>query len=92
MRAAVLVAAALAGGCYHYAFEHRAADGPTVVHSKRAATYLNGLVGTGRMDPHRYCDDPIRTELRVTATDVLLSIATLLVYTPHTLYVTCPAT
>jgi hypothetical protein len=30
-----------------------------------------------------------RTELRVTATDVAIGIATLLIYVPHTLYVTC---
>jgi hypothetical protein len=36
-----------------------------------------------------YCDQPVRTELRVTAVDVLLSLVTVLIYTPHTLYVTC---
>ena len=50
------------------------------------------LIGTGKIDVTRYCPDPIRTELQVRATDVLLSMVTLLVYTPHTLYVTCPVT
>jgi hypothetical protein len=95
----VLAAIALAGasGCYHYSFEQSgaaAADSlgrPMVTHEVRAPTYLNGFVGTGAVDTSRFCDEPIRTELRVTATDVLLSVATLLIYTPHTLYVTCLA-
>jgi hypothetical protein len=60
-----------------------------VVHVERAGTWLNGFLGTGKIDTSQYCSDPIRTELRVNASDVLISIATLLVYTPHTLYVTC---
>jgi hypothetical protein len=86
-----LVAIALCAGCYHYSFEQRPQrpDEATVRHRHRAPTWLNGFVGTGEVDATRYCDDPIRTELRVRASDVLISIATLLIYTPHTLYVTC---
>jgi hypothetical protein len=89
----LVLATVLAGGCYHYSFEHRTRQPgeATVVYQRRAPTYLNGFVDTGKMDTKAYCRDPIRTELRVTATDVLLSVATLLIYTPHTLYVTCPA-
>jgi hypothetical protein len=81
----------LASGCYHFSFEQRPAPpgARLVVHKERPATYVNGFVGTGAVDVKKYCADPIRTELRVTATDVLLSMATLLIYTPHTLYVTC---
>jgi hypothetical protein len=81
-------------GCYHFAFDlPRAGPAPptTVTYTERVPTYVNGFVGTGRVDASRYCSDPIRTELRVTAADVLLSMATLLIYTPHTLSVTCPA-
>jgi hypothetical protein len=91
MRTSVVVAAALWAGCYHYAFEQRPSAGPEVTYELRVPTWVNGLVGTGRVDTRRYCADPVRTELRVTATDVLLSIVTLLVYTPHTLSVTCAA-
>ena len=35
--------------------------------------------------------DPVRTERRNYGVDVLLSVGTLLIYTPHTLYVTCDA-
>ncbi len=98
----LLVATALVApcaGCYHYVFEHqtepvtaRAASKPALVtYSKHVPTYLNGFVGAGKLDTAQYCADPVRTELRVTATDVLLSAATLLIYTPHTLYVTCEA-
>jgi hypothetical protein len=92
MRAACLVLA-LCASCYRYSFEQRApvTGEPVVVHKVRAPTYLNGLVGVGRVDVTRYCAEPLRTQLKVTATDVLLSISTLLIYTPHTLYVTCPA-
>ncbi len=92
MRAACLILA-LCASCYRYSFEQRApAPGEeVVVHKVRAPTYLNGFVGVGRIDATQYCADPLRTQLKVTATDVLLSIATLLIYTPHTLYVTCPA-
>ena len=62
----------------------------TVEYEVRAPTYLNGFVGTGEVDTTRFCERPVRTELRVTGTDVAISLATLLVYTPHTLYVTCP--
>jgi len=55
----------------------------------RKPTWLNGFVGTGRVVTAKYCEDPVRTELQVRATDVLISIATLLIYIPHTLYVTC---
>lgn len=81
----------LCAGCYHYSFEQRQqrAGEREVTHARRSATWLNGFVGTGEVDTDRYCADPIRTELRVNATDVLISIATLLIYTPHTLYVTC---
>jgi hypothetical protein len=106
MRAAPIVAfAALTAGCYHYAFDMGPAAPPagagevapdaqpkaTVTYSERAGTYLNGFVGTGRIDVSRYCARPVRTELRVTGLDVLLGVITLLMYTPHTLYVTCPA-
>jgi hypothetical protein len=80
-------------GCYRYRFELR--PGPPqeqarlVTHEVRVPTYLNGFVGTGRVDAARYCEHPVRTELEVTATDVLLSVITLLIYTPHTLRVTC---
>jgi hypothetical protein len=88
----VLLSAALAlTGCYHYAFEQRPAppDATLVTHVVRAPTYLNGLVGTGELDTARFCAHPVRTELEVRASDVLLSVATLLIYTPHTLSVTC---
>ena len=92
MRAACLVLA-LCASCYRYSFEQRApaAGEAVVVHKVRAPTYLNGFVGVGRIDATKYCAEPVRTQLKVTATDVVLSIATLLIYTPHTLYVTCPA-
>jgi hypothetical protein len=88
----VALAAMLASGCYHFSFEQRAAAPatPTVVYTERVPTYVNGFVGTGTVQATRYCEHPIRTELRVTAVDVLLSMATLLIYTPHTLSVTCP--
>ncbi|MDB4964279.1 MAG: Bor protein [Myxococcales bacterium] len=94
----ILIATLLfATGCYHYTFEQRRpAPGERLVrHEERKPTYLNGLVGTGSVSATKYCAAPVRTELQVRATDVLLSIATLLIYTPHTLYVTCgtdPAT
>lgn len=94
MRAACLVLVLVLGaGCYRYSFEQRApaVGEAVVVHEVRAPTYLNGFVGVGRVDATKYCAEPLRTQLKVTATDVLLSIATLLIYTPHTLYVTCPA-
>jgi hypothetical protein len=95
-----LLAALAPLGCYHFAFDlPRAGEVPragaaspaTVTYTERVPTYVNGFVGTGRVDASRYCSDPIRTELRVTAADVLLSMATLLIYTPHTLSVTCPS-
>jgi hypothetical protein len=93
----LLAAAALAGGCYHFSFEQTGAatamppPPATITYVQRVPTYLNGFIGTGRVDAARYCPEPVRTELRVTATDVLLSMVTLLIYTPHTLSVTCPA-
>jgi hypothetical protein len=95
MRAVLLLLASLAlAGCYHFSHELRDPSPGTrlVTHTERTATYLNGFVGTGELDVERYCVDPIRTELRVTATDVLLSMVTLLIYTPHTLSVTCEET
>ena len=88
-----LAALVVVAGCYHYAVDQRpAAPGEALVtHEERRAIWLNGFVGTGEVDATKYCAHPVRTELKVTATDVLLSVATLLVYTPHTLYVTCPA-
>jgi len=81
-------------GCYHFRFERLSktavASPADVVHEIRRPTYLNGFIGTGTVDVSRYCPNPVRTELRVTGTDVLLSAVTLLIYTPHTLYVTCP--
>jgi len=79
-------------GCYHYSFEQRprSARHDVTVFKERRPTYLNGFIGTGKVDTSAYCEQPLRTELRVTGTDVLLSLATLLIYTPHTLYVTCP--
>jgi hypothetical protein len=88
----VMTAVILANSCYHYSFEQRpAAPGQAVTrHEVRVPTWLNGLVGTGRVDTARYCAQPVKTELQVRATDVLLSLVTLLIYTPHTLYITCP--
>jgi hypothetical protein len=91
---ALLLVTALASGCYHFAFElPRTAGAPaeTVTYTERVPTYINGFVGTGRVDAGRYCPDPIRAELHVAAADVFLSVITLLIYTPHTLTVICPA-
>jgi hypothetical protein len=87
----IALALVLASGCYHYSFEQRQpAPGEVLVrHTVRVATWVNGLVGTGRVDTTQYCAQPVRTELQVRATDVLLSLVTLLIYTPHTLYITC---
>jgi hypothetical protein len=93
---AVLGAVALSlgssSGCYHYAFDLAVPvkEEATVTYVDHPPTFLNGFIGKGRVDAQRYCDHPIRTELKVGATDVLVSVATLLVYTPHTLEVTCP--
>jgi hypothetical protein len=86
-----VLAVVLAAGCYHYSFEQRQpAPGEVLVrHTVRVPTWVNGLVGTGRVDVTQYCAQPVRTELEVRATDVLLSLVTLLIYTPHTLYITC---
>jgi hypothetical protein len=86
-----LLLTALEPGCYHFAFEQRPvpAQAPLATFVERRATYLNGLVGTGRIDTARYCARPVRTELRTTPTDVALSVVTLLIYTPRTLSVTC---
>lgn len=100
MAQATLVASiAASAGCYHYSFEHapergdpdRPAPVRTVTYDEHVPTYLNGFVGTGTIDTRAYCEEPVRTELRVTALDVLASVGTLLIYTPHTLYVTCEA-
>ena len=81
-------------GCYRFRFEQTRAATPEprlVTYEERVPTYLNGFIGTGTLDTTRYCARPVRTELRVTALDVLLSLGTLLIYTPHTLSVTCEA-
>jgi hypothetical protein len=101
---AVVAAALSSSGCYHFVFDQRptpaAAPGQPsrppssepdeVTHVERAATYLNGFIDTGRVESWKYCAHPLRTELRVTFIDVLLGTVTLLIYTPHTLYVVCP--
>jgi Bor protein len=91
MRALAISISVALVGCYHYEFVQRApAPGESLVtHRERRPTWLNGLVGTGVTDTAQYCAHPVRTELRVEAIDVLVSLATLLIYTPHTLYVTC---
>lgn len=96
-----LVGAALAG-CYHFEFVQNpptttltSSDGRPVrpkrlvTYTESVPTYLNGFVGTGKVDTSKYCARPIRTDLRVTSTDVFVSFWTLLIYTPHTLSVTC---
>jgi hypothetical protein len=93
-RRALALAALVLAGCYHYVFEQQprataAGDRQLVTYEHRVPTYLNGFIGTGRVDTTGDCAAPVRTELRVTGTDVLISALTLLIYTPHTLYVTC---
>lgn len=84
----------LSTGCYHFAFEQAPAgfapNASTITHTEHPPTFINGFVGTGRVDVHRYCENPVRTALYVSVTDVLVSMATLLIYTPHTLQVVCP--
>ncbi len=99
MRASCTLALALglAGvGCYHYTFQSASTVGgaaqPAITYEVHRSTYLNGFVGNGQIDTRAYCASPIKTELRVTARDVAVAAATLLIVTPHTLYVTCPAT
>ncbi len=77
--------------CYHFSHELRPASPgePLVTFSEREGTWFNGFVGTGRFDTAKYCRSPVRTGLEVSATDVAISIATLLIYTPHTMTVTC---
>jgi hypothetical protein len=81
-------------GCYRFAFEQEpetSRPAQTVTYTAHPATFVNGFIGTGVVDAHVYCPHPIRTELHVSAGDVLLAVATLLIYTPHTLDVVCPA-
>jgi len=80
-------------GCYHYAFDLGPPLGrtATITYVDHPATFLNGFIGKGRVDAQSYCEHPIRTELKVGATDVLVAVGTLLIYTPHTLEVVCPA-
>lgn len=86
-----LVLVGLGTGCYHYTFLGATAPGyATRTYKIRRATYLNGFVGNGRVDTRAYCEAPVKTELRVTAADVAIGVLTLLIVTPHTLYVTCP--
>jgi hypothetical protein len=91
LRAALPLLLLSTAGCYRYRFELRPEppDARLVTHEEHVPTYLNGFIGTGRVDATRYCERPVRTELQVTLTDVLLSVVTLLIYTPHTLRVTC---
>jgi hypothetical protein len=63
--------------------------GRLVTYERTVPTYFNGFVGTGRIDTSQFCDQPVRTELKVNTRDVLASLFTLFTYTPHTLYVTC---
>jgi hypothetical protein len=80
------------GGCYHFAFQQEpATNRPTVTYTEHPATFVNGFIGTGVVYAGSYCPHPVRTELHVSAGDVLIAMATLLVYTPHTLEVVCPA-
>lgn len=89
---ALLLALPALSGCYRYAFAQEPdTSRPTVTYTKHPATFVNGFIGTGVVDAHVYCPHPIRTELHVSAGDVLIALATLLVYTPHTLDVVCPA-
>jgi hypothetical protein len=60
-----------------------------VTYERTVPSYFNGIGGTARIDTSRFCDQPVRTEVRVNTRDVLASMLTLLTYTPHTLYVTC---
>jgi hypothetical protein len=88
----LLLALPALGGCYRFAFEQEPdVSRPTVTYTSHPATFVNGFIGTGTVDAHAYCPHPIRTELHVSAGDVLLAMATLLIYTPHTLDVVCPA-
>ncbi len=92
MKRIALAAAVLLSGCYHFVFEQTTIpDGrvATVTYRTHRPTWLNGFVGTGRVHTDELCPHPLRTELKVTAVDVLVSAATLLIYTPHTLEVTC---
>lgn len=100
---AAAVAIMISGsGCYHYTFQHRPESASIqggnqkeekalVTYRERRPTYLNGFVGNGEIDTTKYCSEPVRTELKVTGVDVLISLGTLLIYTPHTLSVTCEA-
>lgn len=89
---ALLLALSALAGCYRFAFQQEPdTSRSTVTYTKHPATFVNGFIGTGVVDAHEYCPHPIRTELHVSAGDVLISLATLLVYTPHTLDVVCPA-
>jgi hypothetical protein len=91
LRVALPLLLLFTAGCYRYRFELRPEppDARLITHEEHVPTYLNGFIGTGRVDATRYCEQPVRTELEVTLPDVLLSVVTLLIYTPHTLRVTC---
>lgn len=95
-----LLLLATSSGCCHLAFEQNplpvepAGTGPppaTVRYERRVATWLYGFVGVGAFDTGVLCAEPVSTELYVSAADVAVSIATLFIYTPHTLRVVCPA-
>ena len=91
---AILLAAVLTAGCYHYSFEQQPVPPPgtpLVTYHERVPTFFNGFLGEGKVDTMRYCAHPVKTELHVAAADVALSIVTLFIYTPHTLTVVCPA-
>jgi hypothetical protein len=92
MRLVAPVATLLAlAGCYHYGFRQDTETAATVTYVEHPPTFVNGFIGTGWVDARAHCERPIRTELYVGATDVLVSVVTLFIYTPHTLEVVCPA-
>jgi hypothetical protein len=88
----MLLGSALLGasGCYRYAFDLDKTPGTSVTYTVHPATFFNGFFGEGHVDATAYCAHPVRTELKVSASDVLVSVASLLIYTPHTLEIVCP--
>jgi hypothetical protein len=88
--AALLVALAVASGCFKATF-----DDPTVTpglrHVEWRHRYIAGLVGDGDIDARKFCTDRRFAQVRTggSLATSLVTIFTLFIYSPREVFVTC---
>jgi hypothetical protein len=86
----VIVAAALATGCFRVTYQNPALPPNGVVHEGSSAFFIAGLVGDARVPAYQMCPGGVsQIETGLSFVDIVLTVVTVGIYTPRSYQIEC---